>query len=62
MEDRIYGIDLHNQDNPNALTDDDFISEAEAQGFVWTLDGFIKSFNAGEISDLLWLRLIKINN
>lgn len=67
---RIYGIDLGQiwdgrelQDitdpkSPNPLSDEQYIEISEEHGLVWTLDGFQKAFNAGEISDEWYIRFI----
>jgi hypothetical protein len=64
-EDRVYGIDIQNYEfdtSPKTWDDKKFISEAEIQGNVYSLEGFITAFNKTEINqDNLIIRFIKSN-
>lgn len=44
---RVYGI-LYI--DASSLTDEEFISEAERQGLVWSLKGFEQAFNQSYVS------------
>ena len=53
---RVYGI-LYI--DASSLTDEEFISEAERQGLVWSLKGFEQTFNQRYISsDEMFIRII----
>lgn len=60
MKTRVYAIDLYEIEtlDPYALSDEDFMDEAESQGKVWTLEGFEKAFNNEEISDTWIIKII----
>ena len=62
-EDRIYCVDVQNYEfdtAPQTWDDEKFISEAEIQGNVYSLEGFITAFNKTEINqDNLIIRLVK---
>lgn len=52
-ETRVYVIDVDNyefDDSPKIWDDKKFINEAEIQGTVFTLEGFQKDFNYGDIN------------
>ena len=65
---RVYGIhnetDLWNNapDDPEIgwenAPDEEFINEAEAQGNVWSLQGFQEDFNRDEIHYSLIIRIV----
>jgi len=48
-------------DNCNIETDDQFRTEAEKQGLVYTIKGFEKAFNTGEVSDELVIKFLYNN-
>jgi hypothetical protein len=53
MEIRVYGIDLENYEFdtfPGSWEDEKFISEAEIQGNVWSLQGFERDFNEDSLN------------
>jgi hypothetical protein len=62
-EDRIYCVDIQNyefDDNPINWSDEKFISEAEIQGNIYSLKGFVTAYNKSEINqDNLIIRLVK---
>lgn len=59
METRVYAISIDDLEvNPNELSDLEFISESEKQGFVFSLRGFQDAFNNGEVSDEWFIRFI----
>jgi len=64
-EDRIYCVDVQNYEfdtAPQTWDDEKFMSEAEIQGNVYSLKGFVKAFNKTEINqDNLIIRLVKTN-
>lgn len=54
---RVYGVDV-NEAPDDALESGNterFIEEAEAQGLVWTLEGFQRQFNSDEINQVTML-------
>lgn len=65
---RVYGIDIDKifdrneivQIESSSLTDEQFIEISEEQGLIWTLDGFTRSYNKGDILRSIFLRIIKI--
>ena len=59
---RIYAVDLLSCDNPLFDTLDQFMDEAERQGLVYTLNGFEKAFNLGQISNDWMIKIIDILN
>lgn len=42
------------------LSDDDFITTAEEQGYVWSLEGYTKEFNLGKLPKLDFIRFINL--
>ena len=63
METRIYAINLDkisDEINHYDLSDNEFISESEEQGLVWSLNGFESAFNNEEISDQWVIRIITL--
>lgn len=61
---RIYLVDYCNYEFDTNIVDwddDKFISEAEIQGNVYTLKGFEKSFNKGEIVSESFIRIFKVH-
>lgn len=60
---KVYGIDVDEEkcpDSPNSLNNDAFIEEAERQGLVWSLEGFEKGFNEGDInSDKIIIKILQ---
>ena len=61
MELRVYAVNLMQCENCNIETDDQFMTEAEKQGLVFTMKGFEKAFNLGEVSDE-WVIKFLYNN
>lgn len=57
---RVYGIDPDGYDGMILdLPDDQFQEEAEAQGLVWSLQGFQEAFNLDDLSSAnLFIRFI----
>ena len=51
-ETRVYVIDTFNLETRdwNKLTDDEFISIAEEEGNVYTLEGFTEAFNLADVN------------
>lgn len=62
MEKRIYLVDVYNYEFdtvPTTWNDEKFISESEIQGNVYSLEGFVKHFNAKAIDSLeSYIRII----
>lgn len=42
------------------LSDDDFMTTAEEQGYVWSLEGYTKEFNLGKLPKLDFIRFINL--
>ena len=42
------------------LSDDDFITTAEEQGYVWSLEGYTKEYNIGKLPKLDFIRFINL--
>ena len=61
MELIVYAVNLMQCDNCNIETDDQFRTEAEKQGLVYTIKGFEKAFNTGEVSDELVIKFLYNN-
>jgi hypothetical protein len=63
LEDRIYCVDVQNYEfdtAPQTWDDEKFMSEAEIQGNVYSVEGFITAFNKTEVNqNNLIIRLIK---
>jgi hypothetical protein len=63
LEDRIYCVDVQNYEfdtAPQTWCDEKFMSEAEIQGNVYSMEGFVKAFNKTEINqDNLIIRFMK---
>lgn len=58
---RVYGVDV-NEAPDDALESGNterFIEEAEAQGLIWSLEGFQHQFNSGELNqDNILIKII----
>lgn len=55
MEVRVYLIDLHQAIGnfiPTTLSQEEFITIAEEQGTVYSLDGFSKAYNTNQLDGL----------
>lgn len=67
-ETRVYLIDLskyqdfdvNSSDDPIKMDDDAFITEAERQGNVWSLDGFQRSWNDEEVPYDSYMRIVDV--
>ncbi len=59
---RVYAIDLNQVPDDmitSELSDQEFMDEAEAQGNVWSLQGFEKDFNKDNISSAnMFIRIV----
>ena len=53
---KIYAIEF--VENIDQMTDDAFIYEANKCGLVWNFDEFQEAFNAGFISDELYIKFL----
>jgi hypothetical protein len=42
------------------LSDDDFITSAEEQGYVWSLEGYAKQFNMDTLPKLDFIRFVNL--
>ena len=42
------------------LSDDDFMTTAEEQGYVWSLEGYTKEYNLGKLPKLDFIRFINL--
>lgn len=55
---RVYGVDCNEADLP--ATDQQFMSEAERQGYVWTLKSFEHDFNIDDLRDTMFIRILPV--
>lgn len=64
METRVYVVNVENyefNDSPRSWDDERFMSEAEIQGGVYTLNGFQEAFNDETVnSSVEFIRFIKV--
>lgn len=63
---KVYGINIdifYTEDEERLFSDlskEEFIEEAEKQGLVWSLEGFEKGFNEGDInSDKIIIKILQ---
>lgn len=63
---QVYGVKLVEMPREEALrfhlnlSDDDFITSAEEQGYVWSLEGYTKQYNMDTLPKLDFIRFINL--
>jgi len=56
--DKIYDGVVLNAIQDHYLGDDEFMELSEAQGLIWSLDGFVLAYNTNDIKDTIYIRFI----
>jgi hypothetical protein len=65
---QVYGVKLVEMPREDALrfhlnlSDDDFITSAEEQGYVWSLDGYTKQYNMDTLPKLDFIRFVNLTD
>lgn len=65
---QVYGVKLVEMPREEALrfhlnlSDDDFITSAEEQGYVWSLEGYTKQFNMDTLPKLDFIRFVNLTD
>ena len=61
---QVYGVRLDDFDDDTHfnlnLSDDDFMTSAEEQGYVWSLEGYTKQYNMDTLPKLDFIRFINL--
>ena len=61
---QVYGVRLDDFDDDTDfnlnLSDDDFMTSAEEQGYVWSLEGYTKQYNMDTLPKLDFIRFINL--
>lgn len=63
---QVYGVRLSEMPREDAirfhlnLSDDDFMTSAEEQGYVWSLEGYTKQYNMDTLPKLDFIRFINL--
>ena len=65
---QVYGVRLVEMPREDALrfhlslSDDDFMTSAEEQGYVWSLEGYTKQYNMDTLPKLDFIRFINLTD
>ena len=65
---QVYGVRLSEMPREEALrfhlnlSDDDFITSAEEQGYVWSLEGYTKQYNMDTLPKLDFIRFVNLTD
>ena len=65
---QVYGVKLVEMPREEALrfhlnlSDDDFITSAEEQGYVWSLEGYTKQYNMDTLPKLDFIRFVNLTD
>ena len=65
---QVYGVKLVEMPREDALrfhlnlSDDDFITSAEEQGYVWSLEGYTKQYNMDTLPKLDFIRFVNLTD
>lgn len=61
---QVYGVRLDDFDDDTDfnlnLSDDDFMTSAEEQGYVWSLEGYTKQYNMDTLPKIDFIRFINL--